>query len=79
MKSYKGIIEFKDGEMFIKNINTNRYIKVPHYCKGAIYPNKGSAFSGSFHYNDHLKDWTFVSWQDTYHEINDGDLIEIFK
>lgn len=79
MKKYKGILELKNGELFIKNINTRRLVKVPYYCKGAIYKESCGAFKGEFGYNIHLNEWTFTSWQNTNHEINVGDLIEFYK
>ena len=75
MKKYKGILVLRDNEFYLKNIKTNRLVKLPYYCKGA----KDGVYKGEFSYNTHLKEWTFKSWENSYHEVNEGDMIEIYK
>lgn len=75
MKKYKGFLILKNNELYLKNTETNRLVKVPHYCKGA----KDGIYKGEFSYNSHLNEWTFKSWENSYHEVNEGDIIEIYK
>ena len=79
LKEYRGILELKNNELYLRNRDTKKLIKIPHYCKCSYYPGECGGVKGTLNYNSHLNEWTFISWQDIRHEVNIGNEFSIFK